>query len=67
MNVHLAILQAHALWQSEHGLAHAQWSQSGVFVRGELYPVVRLHFAKRQPPLGEAVPYIDSGPVAMEA
>ena len=45
----------------------AQWSQSGVFVRGELYPVVRLHFAKRQPPLGEAVPYIDGGPVAMEA
>ncbi len=45
----------------------AQWSQSGVFVRGELYPVVRLHFAKRQPPLGEAMPYIDGGPVAMEA
>ncbi|KAK9828391.1 hypothetical protein WJX81_002975 [Elliptochloris bilobata] len=43
-----------------------QWSQLGVSVRGKLYQVVRLHFAKRQPPLGEDAPFLDSGPVAMK-
>ena len=45
----------------------AQWSQSGVCVRGELYPVVRIHFAKRQQPFGvaAAAPH-DGGPAAME-
>jgi len=48
-----------------HG-PRAQWSQLGVFVRGELFPVVRVHFARRQPPLGEAAP-ADAGPTAMES
>lgn len=66
MHLHPASSHAHASLKLSSRV-RAQWSQSGVFVRGELYPVVRLHFAKRQPPLGEAVPYIDGGPVAMEA
>ncbi len=48
-----------------HG-SRAQWSQLGVFVRGELFPVVRVHFARRQPPLGEAAP-AEAGPTAMES